>query len=539
MASQLNNDNIKIEVLRLSNEKLSIRKISEVTGIPRSCIGRFLRGDSFKEWWDKNQKPIAGGEYFDHHTDIQIKKSRRYILTSAQNNTYVHRLFLASLEKMAEHIDAEILVGTFSYNMSGFQNLEKATSSSERQWFDPLIKKYIVDEPVQLAEGLMWFGELNILPTAVNPLSGFQSYAKGGSGIIPHAKMCMESLPRNKQEDPRFLYTTGTVTKRNYLQKKAGQKASFHHSFGALVVEVDSDGDWFVRQLIADSSGSFYDLEHKYTPYGVEDDHTVEAINWGDIHAEKGDPLVYHTSFGDHPNSMLNVLKPSYQFIHDVLDFTSRNHHNIKDPYFIFQQHIKGRETVMDDLKDVAEVFNMLQRPFCQTVVVESNHDLALKRWLRESDYKTDPANAILFLELQLATYKAIMERKERFSVFEYSLRHFFNISGDITFLREDESFKICDEDGNGIECGSHGHLGIGGSRGTPKQFGRLGARHNTGHTHAACIIDGTYCAGVSAKLDMGYNKGASTWSHSHIVTYKNGKRAIITIKNGKWRDYE
>jgi len=34
----------------------------------------------------------------------------------------------------------------------------------------------------------------------------------------------------------------------------------------------------------------------------------------------------------------------------------------------------------------------------------------------------------------------------------------------------------------------------------------------------------------------MGYNVGGSGWSHSHIITYANGKRATATLKNGKWK---
>ena len=55
-------------------------------------------------------------------------------------------------------------------------------------------------------------------------------------------------------------------------------------------------------------------------------------------------------------------------------------------------------------------------------------------------------------------------------------------------------------------------------------------------HTHQAGIYDGVYTAVTSSVLDLGYNRGPSSWSHSHIVTYANGKRAIITIWNGKWR---
>jgi hypothetical protein len=48
--------------------------------------------------------------------------------------------------------------------------------------------------------------------------------------------------------------------------------------------------------------------------------------------------------------------------------------------------------------------------------------------------------------------------------------------------------------------------------------------------------MDGAYGAGVTGKLDMKYNKGPSSWSHSHIVTYPNGMRAIVTMWDGRWR---
>jgi hypothetical protein len=47
---------------------------------------------------------------------------------------------------------------------------------------------------------------------------------------------------------------------------------------------------------------------------------------------------------------------------------------------------------------------------------------------------------------------------------------------------------------------------------------------------------DGIYTSGTTSKLDMGYNKGLSSWSHSHVVTLPNGKRQIITLQNGRWR---
>jgi hypothetical protein len=530
----LNLDSTKVEILRLVNENMSLRNIEKVVGVSRSAISKFLRKETHKDWWALNDKPIASGSYLDHHTNIKKLDKKRYIVTSAQNNTFVHPGFLAALERMADDIDAQIIVGTYSYNTSGFQNLQKG----EGEWFDPKIKDYILDEPVQLAEGLMWLGELNILPTAVNPLSGLQSYSMGSSAIVPHAKVQLESLPTHKTDPVRMMYTTGSVTKRNYIQKKAGQKASFHHVFGALLVEIDDEGDWFVRQLIADSkTGNFQDLDTLYTSELKVNNAQVEAINWGDIHVEKLDPSVANASFFGN-NNMLDALRPNYQFVHDGIDFESRNHHNIKDPYFRFKMHKNGKDNVRKNIEQFAQFLKQIDRTNTHTVVVESNHDLALKRWLKEADYKTDPENAIFFLECQLMLYKLIERGDDNGSLLGDVLYKVLNndFHSNATFLTQDDSFKICDGSGNGIECGAHGHLGNNGSKGSILSYKQLGTRYNIGHSHAAGIKDGVYQAGVSATLDMGYNQGGSSWSHSHIVTYPNGKRTIITIKNGKWR---
>jgi hypothetical protein len=79
-----------------------------------------------------------------------------------------------------------------------------------------------------------------------------------------------------------------------------------------------------------------------------------------------------------------------------------------------------------------------------------------------------------------------------------------------------------------------HGHLGPDGARGSAQNLNKIGKRANIGHLHSAGIYDGLYVAGTSTTLNMGYNKGPSSWSHSHIVTYPNGKRVTIA---GKYHD--
>ena len=118
----------------------------------------------------------------------------------------------------------------------------------------------------------------------------------------------------------------------------------------------------------------------------------------------------------------------------------------------------------------------------------------------------------------------------------EWAAKRYVKSLTGIQFLRRDESYVICPEKSGGIECAIHGHNGPDGARGSANSFARLGRKANIGHFHSAGIIDGVYVAGTSSQFNLGYNKGPSSWSHSHVVTYLNGKRAIVTMWDGKWR---
>ena len=80
------------------------------------------------------------------------------------------------------------------------------------------------------------------------------------------------------------------------------------------------------------------------------------------------------------------------------------------------------------------------------------------------------------------------------------------------------------------------GYLGPNGAQGGANAYAKMGRKANVGHTHQAGIRDGIYTGGTLSYLDLGYNRGPSSWSHSNIITYVNGKRTIITMWNGKWR---
>jgi len=466
-------------------------------------------------------------------------KTRSYILSTCQDESIPHSGFLTNLEAYAKWLgDCQIMLSGFTYNKSIFEDGQsRATGKKESPlYYHESLHPYLTSGQIQLNKSVLFCGEMNTLPTAVRPLSGFETYTGQAWGIFPHPKVQLEAIATTKMELAKHLMTTGCVTLPNYVQKKAGIKAGFHHIIGAVLVEVEPDGSFFCRHIQADDDGSFYDLDRLASGGRVTTGHNIEALNPGDIHHEKLDPDIALSIFGYDVeqrktvsnNNLVDWLKPAHIFMNDLSDFSARNHHNIKDPHFLFETHKTKTANIEHELRGCAKFLAETNRPFCKTVVVQSNHDNALIRWLKSVDWRDDMENAQFYLRTQLACLDAI-ETGEQTPIFEKVLREFENLEG-VQFVGEDDSYLVLD-----IEKAMHGHLGANGSRGNLKQFSKFGRKSTTGHSHSAGIYDGAYSAGVCANLDMGYNKGPSSWSHSNVVTYKNGKRAIITAMKNKW----
>ncbi len=513
----------------------NVRRVALELGISRHSVRRSVKKAGL------GKKPLKAGTKFGIVVKRQklpaAGKIQRYILTSAQNNTKLNDRVWENLLALAKYYKATVLVGTYSYNQNHFGPLAvkrgKFKGYQKDLWYDERITPFISDERLQLANGLVWCGEMNILPTAVNPLEGLETYSARKSAIFPHAKMAMRSIAGPMGQSAKLNYTTGTVTKYNYIQKRAGLIAEFHHIYGGLLVEVDSKGHWWVRQLNAlESNAEIRDLDLLIRGGKVTSGNTVEAITWGDIHATTIDPTVFRLS--TKKGGMLDVLKPKFQFIHDLLEGASVNHHNARKPLERFRSTIRGLGYLKTELEKSAAVLRGYLRPWVKTVVVNSNHDRWCDRFLDTFDPKIDsPSNAEIYYAGNAQRYRELRGNpKGDPNVLEYLIREYGGLRETVLFLQIDDSFKICEK----IECGWHGDLGPDGRMGTESNLSRIARLANIGNLHRAGIFSGLYVAGTSSTLKMSYNHGPTTWSHSHIVTYPNGKRTIITMYAGAWR---
>lgn len=502
---------------------------------------------------EKDLAPVISGSLKVRPTP-QAKLSRgkvsRFILTCAQNNTELHEPLWENLQALAAHYDARLIIARTVYNrFSDAAGMDKklilgasARYSKEREYmWDDRLKSFFLDERLELAPGLIWCGETNVIPTAANPLSGFETYTGRASAIIPHPRIALRSIASHHTEGTKLLYTTGTVTTINYIQRKAGQIAEFHHCYGALLVEVDIDSTWFCRQLNADNEGVLHDWDLRVANGRVSKGNSIEGITWGDIHVAYDDPIT--TTLAWDKGGILDQLRPNYQFIHDLIDFRVRNPHNIKRNLNLqaFVEYMLGHRSVEREMQKTAAFLQHTLRESVRTLVISSNHDNFLVEWLeRLGDFRKDPENAVYFLRAATHLWSQTQAHGKPPNMTRWAMydtrNQLLGRKSNLRFLDEDESVILCPDAHGGIECGMHGHQGPNGTRGTPSALAKMGRKANIGHHHSIGIYDGLYVAGVMGKLDQGYNSGPGSWSQSNILTFSNGKRQIMTIYDGKAR---
>lgn len=488
----------------------------------RKAAGKSLK--DFKQAHDPTARVQAPTTVF--RRDLS-PSARVFVLTAAQNATPVHEAFWQCLEQMAAHRKAELLVLPLRYKnpTSTF-----AGSQQNAEWWDATVRPFLWNVRHSFNRNLMVLGDIKIQPTASSPLTGMDALSHAASGIIGHTKVQLRAIPTPSQQMAKILTTTGACTVENYTDSRAGKTGEFHHSLSAVIVEIDGS-KFRLRHVHFDSkSQSVTDLDKRYSANGVDAAPRPLALIMGDTHVDAIDPAVERATFG--PKGIVETLKPQTLVWHDLLDGYACNPHHLGNPF----SRVAKRGASRDDVK--AEVTRAIQYvrdhtpKGCESVVVGSNHNDFLRRWILRTDWRDDPTNAAFYLETALAMVKGTT----------YS-RHGTSYPDPFTYwveqaklertrvLRPDQSFVLA-----GVELGMHGDQGPNGARGSSKNLRRIGVRSFIGHSHTPGIDEGCYQVGTSTSLRLEYNSGPSSWLNAHGVLHADGKRQLIIIVDGEWR---
>lgn len=447
------------------------------------------------------------------------------VVTSAINDTGINKPFFKSLEKYCDENEFQLLVVPVKYLNPSAMNM-----SDDVSWPSELAP-YIFRRTIVIDGVLKLVGDCNIQATATHPLTGIDGLSDGMTTIVGHPVVQMKTIPVNDWRDPIILHSTGSVSlKNNYSASKAGYRASYHHCFGAVLVEFDDD-IFHIRQLMADKNGGFYDLCNYWDENGFVRTDRAEALILGDEHILFADKRVQNATFYDH-DSMTKKLKPKYLVRHDVLDCFSVSSHHVSNFFTRYSKHRLEREKydIEAELKLTVDTLVKTTPDNCVSMLVESNHHSHLQRWLNiTNDIKTDYVNAKFYHQLMWKVLDGI-DKGIRKDAFQTYVEDIYSVDREkIQFIKD--GFNI-----NGIELSMHGDIGPNGARGGAGNLSKIGEKAVVGHSHSPAIQSGLFVVGTSSQLRLEYNKGPSGWMHTHCVIYPNGKRQLINIIRGKWR---
>jgi hypothetical protein len=312
------------------------------------------------------------------------------------------------------------------------------------------------------------------------------------------------------------MWTTGACTVENYTDSKQGKKGEFHHTLGFVVVEIVDDHIFHCRQVTADDNGDFCDLYYGVKSGKVAEITSISTLVMGDIHLGQDNPQVMERT-----KRLLNLMRPDHTVIHDIFDGQAINHHEEKDPILQYHRHKDGTNILKDEVDRMLtwiegwKSFNL--------VVVRSNHDDFVDRWIKSSDWKKNTINSIEYMQYAIA----LLTKEADNGIIPYIINKHYP---DVTCLGINDSFRVHE-----WELASHGHIGCNGSRGSVEQFRRLNTKMVTAHSHTPERKDGALSVGTSTNLKMGYNVGASSWLHSHVIIHNNGKAQHINFIEGEF----
>lgn len=513
-------------------------KCRETTGERKHC---YTTTNPVAVARDQNSKPVAKSPVFKRELGSTV---RRYLITAAQNATPVHEDFLASLLQAAKYYDAELLVIPLRYKnptSRWTQSQENAEWWLDRPRIDPATglpkrgrrQKYLWNVRRSLNPNLTLLADVKTQPTASDPLRGFEALSLGESGILGHTKLQMRMVPTPSHRYPKMMTTTGAVTLPNYTDSRAGKLGEFHHCLGALIVEIDGKA-FHLRHLNANkSTGAFTDLDTTFTPKGAFEAERAIALIMGDTHVDFIDPKVEAATFG--PGGIIDTVNPKHLVWHDLLDGYSANPHHKNNPFLFTAKRDRGLDLIRPEIERAVHYVLSHTEHDRESLIVSSNHNDFVRRYMLTQDWREDPSNAAFYLQTALHLVGQMKIGASGFEMPDPFAYWFDLLSGgknkNVRVLGSSESFTRA-----GVEMGMHGDHGPSGARGSARNLRRIGVRSVIGHSHSPCIEEGCYQVGTSTGLKLEYTIGPSAWLNTHCILHRDGKRQLISVIDGNWR---
>jgi len=494
-----------VEYLRNSyinrkNDNTTVEKLAVKLGNEYNVSERTIR-----KWFNKlkikEKVDVEPEQYLKAKTKTFDLTKKRFIITWAQNNTPINKPLMSNIEAYAAYIKADIHVIAGRY-----RNPTSIWSESQKheEFWSKEVLPYLDANRHDIHQFLSIMSDVKIQATAVNPMVGMQALSGVNSCVFGSPKVQMEMIPVLDGQMPKMMLTTGAVTQKNYTDTKSGKTGEFHHTFGFTIVEIKDDKTFFVRQVTADDiTGEFSDLYFNVKDGEVVRIPSISAIILGDLHYGHHDQEVLKSTF-----KFMDIVNPKHVVLHDVFDGDSISHHAMKDPFIQYGKEVAGTNDLGKEIDSMLEGLKPFEK-FKNVVIVRSNHDDFVDRWLKNEDWKKQPTfkNAPLYMELSTKLLKQYGKGGDNIiGVIPELINERFP---NFLTLGRNASYKV-----KGFELGQHGDIGANGSRGSLLQMRKLNTKIVVGHYHC---LPGDYQ--VQTK-DNGWKEIKSICEGDEILSY-------------------
>ena len=447
-----------------------------------------------------------------------VGSTRKFIITTAIAGAFVNRSFLKSLEGYAKINKAELLI------MIAADPAHQWAKGDSLGSIDEILgeKNIIVDE-LKLNDNLT-LSSIKLSAKQIDPVTGMDSLAQlGGNFIFASPKQRLKFVAVVPPKHPLAMMGTGAITDPSYstdwyMSRRTGYIADKHHVLGAVIVELADSDIFHFRQIQADENGSFIDLGIKYDSAQNTTLTTPIALVCGDEHAGHQAPEVLKAR-----KRLLGILKPTHLVLHDLFDGTSISHHVESKTITKALRSSSNKACLAEELRAVALTLKNYESLVKLIVIVKSNHDEHLVRYLEDGRFVEDPNNYRISLDLAGALFDG--KDPVKFGVEKVANRTFDNIK----WLIRDERLLLA-----GVDVSNHGDKGPNGSKGGIKAFANCMFKSVTGHTHTAEIFNGAWRVGTSTGL-LAYCSGPSSWTKTDCIINEDGSRQLINYIYGEF----
>lgn len=531
--------------IALTRQNGSAPKTSDLSeaGISRDSVSRAFGSISALDTLARQQDPDA---FNDIHLaslfspksldslDEAIKSHSRLVITTAVTGCKVHRPSLDSVKVYCEANDAALLILIAS---DPAHNMDKGDKSADKDKKFGTIDKVLAGEHLVLRDTAinnnLRIDTLKTSAKMIDPSTGMARLGqRNGSLIIASPKQRQKPIAVSNFKLPHIIMTTGAITESDYttdsyMSERLAKIAEHDHQLGAIIVEIEDDEVFHFRQVQFDDNGCFYDIAgdqaSMYTPDGTIKAASAAALVLGDWHSGETDPVVAEAW-----KELATIIKPNHIVIHDGFNGMSINHHE-EDNYVLRAQRALNKQLSLEkELKAFASDIDMLS-PFAKksVVIVKSNHDDFLNRYLKSGKYVEDPLNHYLSLKLAISMLEGL-------DPLQYAIEEVIGLdpATKVRWLKRSEDFKIAR-----IQLGAHGDKGPNGAKGNLASMEASYGQSITGHSHTAEILRGAWSVGTSSYLKLSYNEDSpSSWMNTSCILWPNGQRQLINVIAGNFR---